>query len=157
MADVNTEKEVETKRNENCIHATERQKENHSKEKPTWCIVISNDKRWNCPHTVSERFNFEVRLNDLAPLPVLKRLSVSTWGGSRTSCPRSMAHSLADWALASTITLNMVQMDCGTRNSVARLLLWSLASNAARVLQRGREDFRILRPWVSPQTPTRLN
>lgn len=42
---------------------------------------------------------------------------------SPTSCPRSMAHSLADWALASTMTLNIVQMDCGTRKSVPRLLL----------------------------------
>lgn len=46
-------------------------------------------------------------------------------------------HSLADCTLASTITLNMVQMDCGTRKSVARLLLCSLASKATRVLERG--------------------
>lgn len=55
-----------------------------------------------------------------------------------TSWPRSTAHSLADWPLASTMTLNMVQMDCGTRKSVALLLRCSLASKAARVLQRGR-------------------
>lgn len=36
------------------------------------------------------------------------------------------------------MTLNMVQMDCGTRKSVALLLRCSLASKAARVLQRGR-------------------
>lgn len=46
-------------------------------------------------------------------------------------------HSLADCTLASTITLNMVQMDCGTRKSVARLLLCSLASKATRVLEGG--------------------
>ena len=51
-----------------------------------------------------------------------------------TSWPSSMAHSLADWALASTITLNMVHIDCGTRKSVVRLLRWSFASKAARVL-----------------------
>lgn len=44
---------------------------------------------------------------------------------------------MADCTLASTITLNMVQMDCGTRKSVARLLLCSLASKATRVLERG--------------------
>ena len=54
---------------------------------------------------------------------------------SPTSWPSSMEQSLADWTLASTMTLNMVQMDCGTRKSVERLLLWSFTSNAARVLQ----------------------
>ncbi len=45
-----------------------------------------------------------------------------------------MAHSLADWSLASTITLNMVHKDSGMRKSVERLLLVSLESNAPLVL-----------------------
>lgn len=50
-----------------------------------------------------------------------------------------MAHSLADWSLASTITLNMVHKDSGMRKSVERLLLVSLDSNAALVLKENKE------------------
>lgn len=53
---------------------------------------------------------------------------------ANTSWPNSMAHSLADWSLASTITLNMVHKDSGMRKSVERLLLVSLDSNAPLVL-----------------------
>ncbi|KAG7254659.1 hypothetical protein CRUP_003814 [Coryphaenoides rupestris] len=49
-----------------------------------------------------------------------------------TSWPISMAHSLADWSLASTITLNMVHMDGEMRKSVDLLLFVSLDSNAIR-------------------------
>lgn len=51
-----------------------------------------------------------------------------------TSWPISMAHSFADWSLASTITLNMVHKDSGMRKSVERLLLVSFDSNAPLVL-----------------------
>lgn len=50
-----------------------------------------------------------------------------------------MAHSLADWSLASTITLNMVHKDSGMRKSVERLLLVNLDSNAALVLKAYKE------------------
>lgn len=51
-----------------------------------------------------------------------------------TSWPISMLQSFVDWALASTITLNMVHIDCGTRKSVDRLVFCSLTSNAILVL-----------------------
>ncbi len=53
-----------------------------------------------------------------------------------TSWLSSMAHSLADWALASTMTLNMVHMDWGTRKSVVRGLFCNFTSKAALVLKR---------------------
>lgn len=55
--------------------------------------------------------------------------------GGLTSWPISMAHSLADWSLASTITLNMVHNVGETRKSVDLLLLASLDSNAILVLE----------------------
>lgn len=53
-----------------------------------------------------------------------------------TSWPISIAHNLADWSLASTITLNMVHNAGEMRKSVDLLLFASLDSNAIRVLQR---------------------
>lgn len=52
-----------------------------------------------------------------------------------TSWPISMAHNLADWSLASTITLNMVHNVGEMRKSVDLLLFVSLDSNAILVLQ----------------------
>lgn len=55
--------------------------------------------------------------------------------GVFTSWPSSIAHSLADWSLASTITLNMVHKDGEMRKSVDLLLFVSLDSNAILVLK----------------------
>lgn len=52
-----------------------------------------------------------------------------------TSWPISMAHSLADWSLASTITLYMVHNDGEIRKSVDLLLFISLDSKAILVLK----------------------
>ena len=52
-----------------------------------------------------------------------------------TSWPISIAHSLADWSLASTITLNMVHNVGEMRKSVDLLLFVSLDSKAILVLQ----------------------
>ena len=61
-----------------------------------------------------------------------------------------MAHSLADWSLASTITLYMVQMDGEMRKSVDLLLLVSLDSNAILVLQyhEGMLLFSHVQNWI---------
>lgn len=52
-----------------------------------------------------------------------------------TSWPISIAHNLADWSLASTMTLNMVHNVGEMRKSVDLLLFASLDSNAILVLQ----------------------
>lgn len=69
-----------------------------------------------------------------------------------TSWPISIAHNLADWSLASTMTLNMVHNVGEIRKSVDLLLFASLDSNAILVLQcklntytqYGRKHFRKL-------------
>lgn len=53
-----------------------------------------------------------------------------------TSWPNSIAHNLADWSLASTITLNIVHKVGEMRKSVDLLLFVSLDSNAILVLRR---------------------
>lgn len=53
-----------------------------------------------------------------------------------TSWPISILQSFVDWALASTMTLNMVHIDWGTRKSVDRLVFCSFTSNAILVLLR---------------------
>lgn len=61
-----------------------------------------------------------------------------------TSWPISILQSFVDWALASTMTLNMVHIDWGTRKSVDRLVFCSFTSNAILVLLRKREkDFSV--------------
>lgn len=62
--------------------------------------------------------------------------------------PISMAQSLADWSLASTITLNIVHMERGIRKSVERLLLASLDSNAMRVLLHKKQDMYLKKVQV---------
>lgn len=52
-----------------------------------------------------------------------------------TSWPNSIAHNLADWSLASTITLNIVHKVGEMRKSVDLLLFVSLDSNAILVLR----------------------
>lgn len=57
-----------------------------------------------------------------------------------TSWPISILQSFVDWALASTMTLNMVHIDWGTRKSVDRLVFCSFTSNAILVLWRKVEE-----------------
>lgn len=73
-----------------------------------------------------------------------------------TSWPISMLQSFVDWALASTITLNMVHIDCGTRKSVDRLVFCSLTSNAILVLLKQSRKRPVQHPEVEETCPERL-
>lgn len=75
-------------------------------------------------------FNKQTDASGCKPWPVVNVLLKVC-----TSWPISIAHNLADWSLASTMTLNMVHNVGEMRKSVDLLLFVSLDSNAILVLQ----------------------
>lgn len=95
----------------------------------TWCITMQISTLWGCfiLEIVKE---IEKWIHDVFGEQEQKeRVFLTSWLSS-------MAHSLADWALASTMTLNMVHIDWGTRKSVVRGLFCNFNSKAALVLTK---------------------
>lgn len=103
----------------------------------SWTVSARRDKRnTKQDETLVEFYKITPFFFQMWDLSVLfQELLTALRSKCFTSLPISMAHSLADWSLASTMTLNMVHSVGEMRKSVDLLLLASLDSNAILVLQ----------------------